>query len=311
MQPEERKLFDFLCKSLTTDFTLRSIQSNEEQMINNMFIDHCFKRCMLNDASFCPIHWQHFVYCFYGHLLRKEDYRQCMICRSFGSVDLFSKLQSGWESLSEEKKASYRTHFSICGGCWKCKQLNRDRPIGTYISTGYNFYPNRDMHDDPRNESNLVDVPNSVFYTTENADAESHTGYLRIIPVSFENDVVECDDYKELLAQLKEDAQFQQLRRAELGAIDEKELRLRHTVAREDIQGLLLRQEAVRGTKMNDECLERISLALKEYLQTLIRSCKRERMMAGDGEAEVITDLDVLRAIRHTRFLITPSSSLL
>ena len=56
------------------------------------------------------------------------------------------------------------------------------------------------MHDDPRNESNLVDVPNSVFYTTETADAESHTGYLRIIPVSFENDVVECDDYKELLA---------------------------------------------------------------------------------------------------------------
>jgi hypothetical protein len=34
-------------------------------------------------------------------------------------------------------------------------------------------------------------------------------------------------------------------------------------VARDDIQGLLLRQEAVRGTKMNDECLERISLALK------------------------------------------------
>lgn len=32
-------------------------------------------------------------------------------------VDLFSKLQSGWESLSEEKKASYRTHFSICGVC--------------------------------------------------------------------------------------------------------------------------------------------------------------------------------------------------
>ena len=46
----------------------------------------------------------------------------------------------------------------------------------------------------------MVDVPNSVFYTTENADAESHTGYLRIIPVNFENDVVECDDYKELLA---------------------------------------------------------------------------------------------------------------
>ena len=60
-----------------------------------------------------------------------------------------------------------------------------------------------------------------------------------------------------------EDAQFQQLRRAELGAIDEKESRLRHIVAREDVQGLLLRQEAVRGTKMSDACLERISLALK------------------------------------------------
>ena len=53
------------------------------------------------------------------------------------------------------------------------------------------------------------------------------------------------------------------MRRAELGAIDEKETQLRHIVARKDVQGLLLRQQAVRGTTMSDECLERISLALK------------------------------------------------
>ena len=88
---------------------------------------------------------------------------------------------------TQSRPSHWNLHFKYCHPA--------PQPVA-----GYNFYPNRDMHDDPRNESNLVDVPNSVFYTTENADAESHTGYLRIIPVSFENDVVECDDYKELLA---------------------------------------------------------------------------------------------------------------
>ena len=138
-----------------------------------------------------------------------------LLCR----VELFSKLESSWHSLSSEKKSSYRTHFGICGvslrfsshpqGGWKCKQLNHDRRPQPYIPrtssppsrpvANYNPYSIRDR-DDPRNDTNVVDVPSSVFYTTENADAESHTGYLRIIPVNFENDVVECDDYKELLA---------------------------------------------------------------------------------------------------------------
>ena len=134
-------------------------------------------------------------------------------------VELFSKLESSWQSLSADKKSSYRAHFSICGvssrflshsqGCWKCKQLNRERSIGPYASrtsstpfrpvAKYENYFTRDR-EDPRNDTNVVDVPSSVFYTTENSDAESHTGYLRIIPVNFENDVTECDDYKELLA---------------------------------------------------------------------------------------------------------------
>lgn len=59
---------------------------------------------------------------------------------------------------------------------------------------------NRDYREEARgSENSIVEVPNSLFYTSETEEAESHTGYLRIIPVSLENDVVECDDYRELV----------------------------------------------------------------------------------------------------------------
>ena len=62
------------------------------------------------------------------------------------------------------------------------------------------FSMNRDYREESRgSENNLVEVPTSLFYTSETEEAESHTGYLRSIPVSLENDVVECDDYRELV----------------------------------------------------------------------------------------------------------------
>ena len=62
------------------------------------------------------------------------------------------------------------------------------------------FSMNRDYREESRgSENNLVEVPTSLFYTSETEEAESHTGYLRIIPVSLENDEVECDDYRELV----------------------------------------------------------------------------------------------------------------
>ena len=50
---------------------------------------------------------------------------------------------------------------------------------------------NRDYREEVRgSENSIVEVPNSLFYTSETEEAESHTGYLRIIPVSLGNEWV-------------------------------------------------------------------------------------------------------------------------
>lgn len=52
-------------------------------------------------------------------------------------------------------------------------------------------------------------------------------------------------------------------RRMEVGAMEEKEKRLRTIVMADNIQDLLSRQQIVRNVSVNGEVLERLSLALK------------------------------------------------
>ena len=47
-------------------------------------------------------------------------------------------------------------------------------------------------------ESELMPVPNGLFYTQE-SDQPNHSGYLRIIPLEYENDQGKCDDYANLV----------------------------------------------------------------------------------------------------------------
>ena len=50
------------------------------------------------------------------------------------------------------------------------------------------------MNADP----DFIPIPNGIFYTQE-SDKDNHSGYLRIIPLSLENDVSVCMDYKKLV----------------------------------------------------------------------------------------------------------------
>ena len=52
-------------------------------------------------------------------------------------------------------------------------------------------------------------------------------------------------------------------RRMEVGAMEEKEKRLRTTVMADNIIDILSRQQVVRSVTVNSEVLERLSLALK------------------------------------------------
>ncbi len=52
-------------------------------------------------------------------------------------------------------------------------------------------------------------------------------------------------------------------RRMEVGAMEEKEKRLRTIVMADNIRDLLSRQQIVRNVSVNGEVLERLSLALK------------------------------------------------
>ena len=46
-------------------------------------------------------------------------------------------------------------------------------------------------------EESCVHIPDGLFYSQH--EKNSNKGYLRLIPVSFENDVVGCDDYQALV----------------------------------------------------------------------------------------------------------------
>lgn len=46
-------------------------------------------------------------------------------------------------------------------------------------------------------EESCVHIPDGLFYSQH--EKNSNKGYLRLIPVSFENDVVGCDDYQSLV----------------------------------------------------------------------------------------------------------------
>ena len=60
-------------------------------------------------------------------------------------------------------------------------------------------------------------------------------------------------------------------RRMEVGAMEEKEKRLRTIVMADNIRDILSRQQIVRNVSVNGEVLERLSLALKVSVRGTIQ----------------------------------------
>lgn len=61
--------------------------------------------------------------------------------------------------------------------------------------------PRPDLRDDLKMDSadDCIPLPRGIFYTDEGRAESTHHGYLRIIPLSFENEVAECSDYQDLV----------------------------------------------------------------------------------------------------------------
>lgn len=61
--------------------------------------------------------------------------------------------------------------------------------------------PRPDLRDDLKMDSadDCIPLPRGIFYTDEGRTESTHHGYLRIIPLSFENEVAECSDYQDLV----------------------------------------------------------------------------------------------------------------
>lgn len=183
--------------------------------MNSCLANHCFKPCPLNGPMPCLIHSQHFSYCLYGHFLHNQDPTQCTFCSTFGKwgiwftflcrAEMFPKYKASWDAFPEEKKAAFQNHFNTCAvvlfvdincrAVGSVSSLIWNRMMGPSFSRIFDerewlvaslnyFSMNRDYREESRgSENNLVEVPTSLFYTSETEEAESHTGYLRIIPV--------------------------------------------------------------------------------------------------------------------------------
>ena len=63
-----------------------------------------------------------------------------------------------------------------------------------------------DMREELKTESPdaFVPLPRGIFYTDEGRESANHQGYLRLIPLSFENEVTECSDYQDLVKVVSE-----------------------------------------------------------------------------------------------------------
>lgn len=57
-------------------------------------------------------------------------------------------------------------------------------------------YSPSETSSNPNND--FLPVPKGIFYTQE-SDKPNHSGYLRIIPLAYENTVTSCEDYRDLV----------------------------------------------------------------------------------------------------------------
>ena len=87
----------------------------------------------------------------------------------------------------------------------------------------------------------------------------------------------------------------------------------RTIVTEAEVRDIMQKSDICVNLTMTASCVERLSLALKEYLAYVLRMCKHEHeqvAMFTDSSSEVITAEDVQRAIQFHPFMQSAYSSL-
>ncbi|KAK8833241.1 hypothetical protein WA577_007772 [Blastocystis sp. JDR] len=253
-------------------------------------------KCTLSEPKDCLIHRTSVFFCLSSHTINKIDPLLCPICSSFFTPEALKQQQR--ELIKSTELILH--HFKECQGCWKCcrNSLHRMSPISPSVLLTPPM-PRPDLRDDLKMDSvdDCIPLPRGIFYTDEGRAESTHHGYLRIIPLSFENEVAECSDYQDLVKQLHETPSYMEQHVFECRQIEEGERRLRHVVEKEDVTRLL-----DRGVGVSDAVVETLSLALKEYLSNVVAACKKEHELRY-GEEGTIDVADVEQAQKESPYL--------
>lgn len=112
---------------------------------------------------------------------------------------------------------------------------------------------------------------------------------------------------------MQRDNQYITMRNVDHGRIAEMEKVYRTIVTEAEVRDIMQKSDIFVNLTMTASCVERLSLALKEYLTYVLRMCKHEHEQVAvltDSSSEVITAEDVQRAIQFHPFMQSAYSSL-
>ena len=112
---------------------------------------------------------------------------------------------------------------------------------------------------------------------------------------------------------MRENEKYVQMKNMDYGRIGNAEKWYRSIVSEETVKQIIRSLPFLSNFSMTKPCVERLSLALKEYLTYVLQVCKHEHeqvaLLTGSS-SEVITEADIQRAIQRHPFILSAFHSL-
>lgn len=112
---------------------------------------------------------------------------------------------------------------------------------------------------------------------------------------------------------MRENEKYVQMKNMDYGRIGNAEKWYRSIVSEESVKQIIRNLPFLSNFSMTTACVERLSLALKEYLTYVLQVCKHEHeqvaMLTGSS-SEVITEADIRRAIQRYPNILSEFSAL-
>lgn len=112
---------------------------------------------------------------------------------------------------------------------------------------------------------------------------------------------------------MRKNEQYVQMKNMDYGHIGNAEKRYRSIVTEDMVKQIIRNLPFLSNFSMTTACVERLSLALKEYLTYVLQVCKHEHeqvaLLTGSN-SEVITKADIQRAIQRHPFILSAFPSL-